>query len=324
MRWQINLHKVASMINLQELKRNVIKCDERSAIFYLYGGIGDKLMYLCNLKNYKKLFNCNVIICSKEGTSEAILDLFPEYESRHIVFPIKFYEGYTDELFMHEICDDRHGVGRIFCTWCLKNYDVATTSAWMKINSLNYNIYQLAKRQLSISAEEKSELIDFQENYDIDYIKGPYVFICPLANSVKNQLPLEFWVQLVKSLSTMGYGCILNAIKPINHKSYDLSAFSELGCEFFFGNLKETINIARNARHTFAIRSGIADLFSLIPDISYSVIFPRDFANLEKFFSLNRCDGNNPKIERIIDSDSPTEIDELARQFIGILNCSPS
>jgi len=298
------------MYDLAELKNRIVGIDKGSAVFYLAYGIGDKLMYLSQLNNFANLFHCKVTLFSKAGKSDELVNFFPNLRGRHVALPIEFYDGYSDEQFENLICDHAPGPDKVFCTWYLRHRDSQTIRAWLRRNSKDYNMFRLAKHQLGLVSDATADLVELSPVSMVQPPRGQYILLCPLANSMSQLLPVEFWGQLALNFQKMGYRCIVNsAALPAKHGDYKLHLLQEWGCELFDGSLNAFLQMAVNAKHTFSIRSGLADLLSFTPGLNWSVFNPPEFSHLDQFLTLDHGVGSKPKLELTVGANASANVE---------------
>lgn len=286
------------MIDLNQLKEKILLQYEGDAIFYLSQGIGDRLMYLSQLDNYRRLMNCKVTLISRAGKSTDLVSFFPSLRGRHIPLDEYFYEGYTDHDIIQVLNDGYPGVNRVFNTWYLGHLNRELTQSWLRINAKDYNQFNLAKFHLNLPTSAAAELIEIDQNQTLSLKlkNSKYVVLVPLANSARNIIDRGFWCALSKELIAQGYQCFVNTF-PVPNNIFTWDAFENIGCELFSGNLNELLQLCLNAKHTFMIRSGLADLLSLTKGMHYSVFYPPEFMHLNKFLTLDHGFGSAPKTE---------------------------
>jgi hypothetical protein len=286
------------MIDLKQLKEKLLEQYEGDAIVYLSQGIGDKLMYLSQLNNYRQLMNCNITLISRAGKSADLVNFFPSLRGRHVPLDEYFYQGYTELEVIRVLNDQRPGMNRIFNTWYLGHADVELIQAWLQINSKAYNQFNLAKHQLNLPTGMAPELIEADTNLTLSLkcINSQYVVLAPLANSAKNIIDREFWCDLAKELIAQGYKCFVNSF-PVPNNSFAWDAFENIGCELFSGDFNSLIHLCQGAKHTYTIRSGFADLLSLTQCMQYSVFYPPEFMHLNQFLTLDHGFGSTPATE---------------------------
>ena len=306
------------MIDLIQLKEKLLEQYEGDAIVYLSRGIGDKLMYLSQLDNYRQLMDCNVTLLSRAGKSADLVNFFPSLRGRHVPLDEYFYQGYTEQDVIRVLNDRRPGVNRIFDTWYLGHADVELIQAWLRINSKACNQFNLAKHQLNLPTGMAAELIEIDETRELSLKRtnSQYVVLAPLANSAKNIIEIEFWCALAKALMAQGYQCFVNSF-PVPNNSFAWDAFENMGCELFSGDFNVLLQLCLGAKHTYMIRSGLADLLSLAQGMQYSVFYPPEFMHLNQFLTLDHGFGSAPTTEEFF---FQTVVENPERVIEEILN----
>jgi len=311
------------MINLAVLKQRMLAVDPGSAAFFLSKGIGDQVPILCQLSNFARLYGCNVTLFSKGGTLSAdLVDLFPSLRGRHVALAQEFFEGYSDDEMLYALCDrGAPGPNRLFSTF--RQLAVTEYSDiyrhWTNANQVRYNWFRIAWHYLGVGSEDGIEYVHLPQA-DASPAESDFVILCPRATTV-GQLPVELWTTLSSRIMQMGYRCIVNA--PISSRSdsavfapwqtqYSLDGLAEIGCEFFEGSMAELLALAKRARHTYLIRTGMADLFSLTEGLSYSVLFPPSFAHMDKYLTLGyEGAASKPKLEITVRDANAVNFDQL-------------
>jgi len=306
------------MINLNQLKEKILQQYEGDAIFYLSQGIGDRLMYLSQLENYRRLMNCKVTLISRAGKSADLVSFFPSLRGRHLPLDEYFYKGYTEHDIIQALCDRCPGVDRVFNTWYLGHMDIQLTQAWLRINSKAYNQFNLAKLHLNLPTSAAAELIEIDpaQKLSFNLTNSKYVVLAPLAHSVKNIIDRDFWCALAKELIAQGYKCFVNTF-PVPNNIFTWDAFENIECELFSGNFNELLQLCLGAKHTYMIRSGLADLLSLTKGMQYSVFYPSEFLHLNQFLTLDHGFGSAPKTEELF---SQLIVENQAQFIQNILN----
>ncbi len=311
------------MINLAVLKQRMLAVDPGSAAFFLSKGIGDQVPILCQLRNFADLHRCNVTLFSKEGTlSGDLVNLFPSLRGRHVALPPEFFDGYSDDEMIHALCDRAvPGPNRLFSTFWRQpeaGY-FETYQHWSNANQVRYNWFRLAWHYLGVSSDEGIEYVQLPDA-EATPADSDFVMLCPRATS-SAQLPVAFWASLASRIMQSGYRCVVNA--PISSRSdsvdfapqqtrYSLDYLQEIGCEFFEGSMAELLALAKRARHTYLLRSGMADLFSLTENLSYSVLFPPMFSDRDKYLTLGyEGAASKPKLEITIHDANAVDLDQL-------------
>jgi hypothetical protein len=305
------------MYNLSDLKNRMVSIEEGSAVFYLHAGIGDKLMYLSQLNNFASLFRCKITLFSKAGASDDLVNFFSNLRGRHLALPAELYDGYSDEEFVDQICDQAPGPGKIFPTWYLRHRDRDVIRAWLLRNSKDYNVFRLAKQQLGLVSDAPADLVEMSPLSMGQPSLGDYILLCPLANTVNQLLPVEFWGQLAMNFQKLGYKCIVNSSAlPAKHADFKLHLLREWGCELVDVNLNAFLHMAANAKHIYTIRSGLADLLSLTPRLNWSVFNPPEFSHLDQFLTCDHGAGSKPKLELTVDANVSHVVEQAVRVLI--------
>lgn len=315
------------MINLAVLKQRMLAVDPGSAAFYLSKGIGDQVPILCQLNNFSRLHGCNVTLFSKSDTLSAdLVNLFPSLRGRHVALPLDFYEGYSDDEMIYALCDPvAPGPNRLFSTFRQHSEYAQIYRHWINANQVRYNWFRIAWHYLGVASDERIEYVQLPDTLEIPP-SGDFVILCPRAVTVY-QLPVELWESLASRIMQMGYRCVVNV--PISSRSdsdvfaqsqtqYSLDRLQEIGCEFFDGSMSELLVLAKQARHTYLIRTGMADLFSLTEGLSYSVLFPPAFSHMDKYLTLG-YDGaaSKPKFEITVRNVDAVNLDQLTGLLTG-------
>jgi hypothetical protein len=316
------------VINLAVLKQRMLAVDPGSAAFYLSKGIGDQVPILCQLSNFARLHGCNVTLFSKGNTlSTDLVNLFPSLRGRHVPLPVEFFEGYSDDEMIYALCDATvPGADKLFSTFRQRSEYNPVYLRWIVSNQSRYNWFRIAWHYLGVAPDERPEYVQLPDAPEVP-AAGDFVILCPRAVTV-DQLPVELWTSLASRVMQMGYRCVVNA--PISSRSdsvvfeqsqatYSLDRLQEIGCEFFQGSMAELLALAKKARHTYLIRTGMADLFSLTEGLSYSVLYPPGFAHIDKYLTLD-YDGaaSKPKFEITVRrADDIVDLDQLTCVLTG-------
>jgi hypothetical protein len=307
------------MIDLQDLKRRMLETDPGSAGFYLDKGIGDKVSILCQLKNFSRLNKCNVTVFSKNGAAADLIDLFPSLRGRHVSLPSEFSDGYTDDAFIRGICEQAPpGANRLFSMFNMHPQFVAMYQKWINLNDARYNFFRCAWHQMGVAFDDRPEYVELPDTATAAVAaRGDFVILCPRAVTVNQLLPVELWVSLAQRAMQKGYRCVVNTPAGSwagwsERPGYDLGKLREIGCEFFDGSLAELLALARQARHTWLIRSGMADLFSLTEGLSYSVLYPLEYAHVDRWLTLDYGGAaSRPRFEVTVRDANELNLDRL-------------
>jgi hypothetical protein len=284
------------MYDLNELKNKILNIDAESSVFYLSNGLGDKVMYLSQLDNYRKLMGCNVTIVSRGGQYQELVNFFPSLNDRFMPLDTIFYDYYNEEQILSVLHDGLPGVNKIFRAVYAAHSNLELTKQWLAANSKELNQYNLAKYHLNLPASAIPEFVNLTTLKKASLNKHKYMVLAPVANSTNRPIEINFWVQLAENLIQDGYSCFVNAVSGSQNK-FEWARFEKIGCQLFNGSLTELVQLCQSAAHTFTIRSGLADLLSLTKEIKYSVIYPPDHLHLKNFLTLDHGFGSSPTAE---------------------------
>lgn len=192
--------------------------------FYLYGGVGDPVLWLSVLSRYKEKSKKSLNLIIPKG-SEAIPSLYKNRSFNNILisenpidsekFNAKSFGLKSNERIAHHMYygDAKfHNYTGLCCASGLTNLDMIKS-----ILGLQLNVKPIPPLPSSRSILEASKL--FQS---LNLEAGKTVLISPLAKSYPYKLPSHWWNNLVISLVNKGFKVINNVAARTQFSSNDI------------------------------------------------------------------------------------------------------
>jgi len=302
-----------------------IEAEKTSRIVMLFGGVGDQILWLSLLPEFRRRCGGRVMLLANKGGSREIAGFFEgrafdwveEFDTPpNIQMPpttshfqplrmIRASHIFFDERERYQLIG-RFGIGIT---------DLLRIVLDLPVDSL------MAEPEVPL----RSQLAAAERMRDMELPIGRTVLLSPWAHSWRCRLPDEWWGDAVRHLTGKGYTVVTNVAN--RGRSIDLRGSMELdsipGTIPVDIPISEVIPFAEYCGHFFGMRSGLCDLLART-QIKKLVVYPHGegighyltglpFDVACRFWSLRHAFQRSDILEEKIDSAKPFDPGLLAK-----------